>query len=53
MQRDAQRQAFRRVERRPTAGVSLELAIDSYIQHIAERSFAPPSAGTMRRAAAS
>ena len=37
VQRDAQRQAFRRVERRPTAGVSLELAIDSYIQHIAER----------------
>ena len=34
---DAQQQAFRRVERRPTAGVSLELTIDSYIQHIAER----------------
>ena len=37
VQRDAQGQAFRRVERRPTAGVSLELAIDSYIQHVAER----------------
>ena len=37
VRRDAQRQAFHRVERRPTAGVSLELTIDSYIQHIAER----------------
>ena len=37
VQRDAQRQAFSRVERRPTAGVSLELSLDSYIQHIAER----------------
>ena len=37
VQRDAQQQAFSRVERRPTAGVSLELSIDSYIQHVAER----------------
>ncbi len=37
VQRDAQRQAFSRVERRPTAGVSLELSIDSFIQHVAER----------------
>ena len=37
VQRDAQRQAFSRVERRPTAGVSLELSIDSFVQHVAER----------------
>ena len=37
VQRDAQQQAFRRAERRPTAGVSLELSIDSFIQHVAER----------------
>ncbi len=37
VQRDAQQQAFSRVERRPTAGVSLELSIDSYVQHVAER----------------
>lgn len=35
--RDAKQQAFSRVERRPTAGVSLELSIDSFIQHVAER----------------
>ena len=35
--RDAKKQAFSRVERRPTAGVSLELSIDSFIQHVAER----------------
>ena len=37
VQIDAQQQAFSRVERRPTAGVSLELSIDSFIQHVAER----------------
>ncbi len=37
VQRDAQQQAFGRAERRPTAGVSLELSIDSFIQHVAER----------------
>lgn len=37
VQRDALDKAFSRVERRPTAGVSLELAIDGYVQHIAER----------------
>ncbi len=37
VQRDAQQQAFSRVERRPTAGVSLELSIDSFVQHVAER----------------
>ena len=37
VQRDAQQQAFSRVERRPTAGVSLELSLDSFIQHVAER----------------
>ena len=37
VRRDAQRQAFGRAERPPTAGVSLELSIDSFIQHVAER----------------
>ena len=37
MQRDAGGRAFSRVERRPTAGLSLELSIDSFIQHVAER----------------
>ena len=37
VQRDALLRAFSRVERPPTAGVSLELAIDGYVQHIAER----------------
>jgi cell division protein FtsI (penicillin-binding protein 3) len=36
-QRDARNRAFSRVERPPTAGVTLELTIDKYIQHIAER----------------
>ena len=37
MQTDARNRAFSRVERPPTAGVTLELTIDKYIQHIAER----------------
>jgi cell division protein FtsI (penicillin-binding protein 3) len=37
VQTDARRRAFSRVERPPTAGASLELTIDEYLQHIAER----------------
>ena len=37
VQTDARNRAFGRVERPPTAGVTLELTIDKYIQHIAER----------------
>ena len=37
IQTDARSRAFSRVERPPTAGVTLELTIDKYIQHIAER----------------
>jgi len=37
VQTDARRRAFSREERPPTAGVTLELTIDKYIQHIAER----------------
>ncbi len=37
VQTDAHGRAFSRVERPPMAGVSLELTIDKYIQHIAER----------------
>ena len=34
---DARRHAFAREERPPTAGSSIELTIDEYLQHIAER----------------
>ena len=34
---DARRRTFSRVERPPTAGASIELTIDKYVQHIAER----------------
>ena len=34
---DARRQAFSRIERPPTAGATLELTIDQYLQHVAER----------------
>ena len=34
---DARRRAFSRVERPPTSGVAIELTIDQYLQHIAER----------------
>jgi cell division protein FtsI (penicillin-binding protein 3) len=37
IQTDAKRKAFSRVERRPTAGATLELTIDEYLQFIAER----------------
>ena len=37
VQTDARNRAFSRVESPPTAGVSLELTIDKFIQHIAER----------------
>ena len=37
MQTDARNRAFSRVERPPTAGVTLELTIDKTIQHIVER----------------
>jgi cell division protein FtsI (penicillin-binding protein 3) len=37
IQTDARRSAFSRVERPSTAGSSLELTIDQYLQHIAER----------------
>ncbi len=37
IQTDARSRAFSRVERPQTAGVTLELTIDKYIQHIAER----------------
>ena len=37
VQTDARGRAFSRVERPPTAGATLELTIDTYLQHIAER----------------
>jgi cell division protein FtsI/penicillin-binding protein 2 len=37
IQTDARRKAFSRVERPPTAGSTVELTIDDYLQHIAER----------------
>ena len=37
IQTDARRRAFSRVERPPTSGATLELTIDQYLQHIAER----------------
>jgi cell division protein FtsI (penicillin-binding protein 3) len=37
VQTDARRHAFSRFERPPTAGSSVELTIDEYLQHIAER----------------
>jgi cell division protein FtsI (penicillin-binding protein 3) len=37
VQTDARRHAFSRVERPPTAGATLELTIDQYLQHIVER----------------
>jgi len=36
-QTDAHRHAFGRLERPPTAGASIELTIDEYLQHVAER----------------
>ena len=37
VQADARGRAFSRVERPPTAGATLELTIDTHLQHIAER----------------
>ena len=37
IQTDARHQAFSRIERPPTAGATVELTIDKYLQHIAER----------------
>ena len=37
IQTDARRQVFSRIERPPTAGATLELTIDRYLQHVAER----------------
>jgi cell division protein FtsI (penicillin-binding protein 3) len=37
VQTDARRHAFSRVERPPTSGATLELTIDQYLQHLAER----------------
>ena len=37
IQTDAHNRAFSRIERPPTAGVTVELTIDQYMQHIAER----------------
>ena len=37
IQTDARRRVFNRVERLPTAGLSVELTVDEYLQHIAER----------------
>jgi len=37
VQTDAHRKAFSRVERPPTAGASIELTVDEYLQYVAER----------------
>src|SRR5439155_21818323 len=37
VQTDARRHAFNRVERPPTTGSTIELTIDEYLQHVAER----------------
>jgi cell division protein FtsI (penicillin-binding protein 3) len=37
IQTDARRHAFSRIERPPTAGATLELTIDQYLQHVVER----------------
>ena len=37
IQTDARRHAFSRIERPPTAGATLELTIDQYLQHLTER----------------
>ncbi|MDR1990268.1 MAG: transpeptidase family protein [Acidobacteriaceae bacterium] len=37
VQTDAKRHAFSRSERPPTAGASIELSIDEYLQHVVER----------------
>ncbi len=37
IQTDARRHAFSRIEKPPTKGATLELSIDHYLQHVAER----------------
>ena len=37
VQTDARRHAFSRMEKPPTTGASLELTLDEYLQHVAER----------------
>jgi cell division protein FtsI (penicillin-binding protein 3) len=37
VQTDARRRAFSRIERPPTAGATLELTLDQYLQYVAER----------------
>ena len=37
IQTDARRQVFSRIEKPPTTGATLELSIDEYLQHVAER----------------
>ena len=37
VQTDAKRHAFSRIEKPPTEGASLELTLDEYVQHVAER----------------
>jgi cell division protein FtsI (penicillin-binding protein 3) len=37
IQTDARRHAFSRIERPPTTGATIELTIDQYLQHVAER----------------
>jgi len=37
VQTDARHHAFSRFERPPTSGSTIELTIDEYLQHIAER----------------
>jgi cell division protein FtsI (penicillin-binding protein 3) len=49
-ERDARGRAFSRLERPPTAGATVELTIDEYLQHIAERELR--AAVSLNRAAA-
>ncbi len=37
VQTDARRHAFSRIERPPTSGATIEVTIDEYLQHVAER----------------
>ncbi|MEO8258514.1 MAG: penicillin-binding protein [Acidobacteriota bacterium] len=37
VQTDARRRAFSRIDRPPTTGATIELTIDEYLQHVAER----------------
>jgi cell division protein FtsI (penicillin-binding protein 3) len=46
VQTDARRHAFSRIEKPPTTGATLELTIDEYLQHLAERELAAGVAAT-------